>query len=149
MPAGGTAVLCRGRRHRDRVPSIERESVCAEAKRCSYCSQGYLSLSARSDVIRPGSNGDLTWERFEIAPPFVEISVIEDNSIHRVAFPCRPMSGGWINANSGEHLASRHIGVSGLDSSFHLQNHWRAFEEELPFRTLDGTVGYSPSGREK
>ncbi|MEY9590743.1 hypothetical protein ABIA06_003034 [Bradyrhizobium yuanmingense] len=65
-------------------------------------------LSARSDELRPGSNGDSIWERLEIMPPFeqdLEIAVIEGNSIHRVVFPCRRVFGGWINANTGEHVA--------------------------------------------
>ncbi|WP_333939016.1 hypothetical protein [Bradyrhizobium sp. CCBAU 11386] len=64
-------------------------------------------MSARSDEPRSGSNGDLTWERLETAPPFdrdLEIAVIEGNIIHRVVFPCRRIFGGWIKAKTGEHV---------------------------------------------
>ncbi len=62
----------------------------------------------RNDELRPRSTDDLTWERLEIAPPLgqdLEIAVIEGNLIHRVAFPCRRVFGGWISANAREHVA--------------------------------------------
>ncbi|WP_346730131.1 hypothetical protein [Bradyrhizobium sp. IC3195] len=65
-------------------------------------------MSARSDELRPGSSGDLTWERLETAPPFdrdLEIAVIEGNTIHRVVFPCRRIFDGWIKAKTGERVA--------------------------------------------
>ncbi|MHC6156923.1 hypothetical protein ACVSQB_34790 [Bradyrhizobium elkanii] len=66
-----------------------------------------MNLSVDGDEHRPGSNGNVTWERIETAPfdRDLEIGVIEGNTIHRLVFPCRRIFGGWIKAKTGEHVA--------------------------------------------
>lgn len=71
------------------------------------------------------SNLDREWMEIASAPfgSDLEVAVLDGQGIHRLAFPCRRILGGWMDANTKERLVQ-------------LQpTHWRMWHgSDLPAR---------------